>query len=88
MVGDVKACSSVGIGLHGLINLVFRSANGDTSLNTAYYKTLRTRVNDRDCAETRGARSNTRFLRELDGDLKGAWNSGGYRRGIRARVMK
>ena len=60
----------------------------DTSLNAAYYKTLRTRINDGDCAETREARTNTYFLEESNGNLKGAWTSRGYRGGVRTRVMK
>ena len=39
----------------------------DTSLNAAYYKTLKTRITDRDCAETRKAKTNTYFSR-TDGD--------------------
>ena len=55
-----------------MTNLVFVMQMADTSLNAAYYKTLKTRITDRDCAETREARTNMYFLEESDGDLKGA----------------
>ena len=58
----------------------------DTSLNAAYYKTLKTRITDRDCAETRKARTNTYFLEGSDGHSKGACQK--LQGEARTRVMK
>ena len=55
-----------------MTNLIFVMQMADTSLNAAYYKVLKTRKTDRDCAETRKTKTNTYFLAETGGDSDGA----------------
>ena len=70
-----------------MTNLVFVMQMADTSLNAAYYKALKTRKTDRDCAEARKTKTNTYFL-GVRWTLKGSANYQRLQGKARTRVKK